>query len=174
MGPTLSCYYAAAGKYHNFFICIDMALGQPKFEAVPVPAEHPEELEKKSADIIPFPVRAQETEGTLEQGQEAWTPGAVLSRKQYQEVLKCVAEGDERTRERHAADQASYMAQVGEIPLSPEAVAVYGVLRSGKPGEEKEKYRSLSDQELFAEALLISGETTSRETFMAKHPNIFH
>lgn len=125
-----------------------MALEQPKFEAQSGLSEEKEE-------------------------QTVWLPEAVLSEKQREWVLRCVAEGDERTRNQYAIRQAELMAEVADITLSPETVAVYGVLRYEKPGEDDD-YRKLSDQQLLAEALRLAGETVALEVFVKGYPHIFH
>lgn len=154
-----------------------MGLEQPKFEADELaPVEKSGEAVKKSAEIFYFPRKAEvgtpeETERTYEAYR---TSGGILNQEQYKEVLMRVAEGAEDTRSHHIADQASSMAKASGITLSPEIVAIYGVLRHGNPGEKREDYRELSDQHLLAEALRIVGDTSSLNVFVGIHPHIFH
>ena len=85
-----------------------------------------------------------------------------------------IREGDKAMSDQLIAKQATNMVLgVPGIILSPETVAVYGVLRHQNPGEKAVDYQKLGDQQLLAEAFLITGDARSRAVFMKKHPHIF-
>lgn len=67
---------------------------------------------------------------------------------------------------------AKFMAETAGITISPETIKIYGILRDEKPGPEK-NHSGMSDQEIFAEALRMSGDMSSFTVFTEKYPHIF-
>lgn len=65
------------------------------------------------------------------------------------------------------------MAETAGITLSPETVMMYGLLRDEKPNPSKENHSGMSDHEILAEALRMSGDKDSLATFEESLPHIF-
>lgn len=71
------------------------------------------------------------------------------------------------------AKHAYFMAKMAGITISDETVKKYETLRNEKPDPEKENHSGMSDHELLAEALRMSGDMSSFTTFTEKYPHIF-
>ena len=69
---------------------------------------------------------------------------------------------------------ANFMAETAGITISDETIKTYSRLRDEKPDPEKrENHSGMSDQEILAEALRISGDMSSFAVFTKKYPHIF-
>lgn len=145
------------------------AFPQEAFPQEDFPPEPKKELEKKGAVILPFRRKENIRKGNYE---EYKALSGTLSQEEYWDVLKRAAE--ERNIFSKWSGHANSMARAAEITLSPETVALYGILRDEKPDPIKEHFSELSDQKLLAEALRIVGDTKSLEALIEKHPHIFN
>ena len=135
------------------------AFPQEDFQPKPYPEK---ELEKKSAEILPFR-RYEEYKGL----------GGILDPKEYEDVLKLAREWKEAPSGSLSSGAANSMARAAGIALSPEIVIIYGILGDKRPDLAKER-DEMSDQELLAEALRIAGNTLSLTKFIEKYPRIFN
>lgn len=158
-----------------------MAFGEPKFEAnEPAPLRQPNEErkpeKKREAVILPFPQKGEEGIGAeTGQGYEEYkTLGGALSQEQYQDVLSRVVDEQDVASSALVSAHAKGMAHLAGLTLSPETVALYGILRHEKPDQVSEDYHGMSDQRLLAEAFRINGEKDSLMVFIEKYPHIFH
>ena len=91
--------------------------------------------------------------------------GGKLSEEKYQNLLECLAEEKGILTNQFSSKAARSMAELASITLAPGTVTIYGILRAGKTGFIEEHYGSMSDQELLAEALRITGDTRSLSVF---------
>lgn len=130
---------------------------------------------EQSTVILAFPEQVKE-ESVVEQENnfEVYEAlGGVLRKTEYQDVLSRAAHGEEIPASSLSLKLAHSMARVAGITLSPETTTLYVMLRNEKPDQGSEDYHRLSDQELLAEALRMSGDTSSLTTFIQKYPQIF-
>lgn len=68
------------------------------------------------------------------------------------------------------------MAMEDNIYIPESAIITYGILREGhleKVNEDFKKFKTLSDQKVFAETLLIENKLYDHTHFISKYPNIF-
>lgn len=100
--------------------------------------------------------------------------GGKLSEEKYQNLLECLAEGKGILTNKLSSKAALSMAELASITLAPGTVTIYRILRDGKIGFIEEHYGSMSDQELLAEALRITGDTRSLSVFTETYPHIFN
>lgn len=156
-----------------------MAFGEPKFEAnEPMQFQHPDEErrfeEKKDAVILPFPQKRKENIEAKQEYGEYKALGGTLNQEQYRDVLSRVVDEKDVTSSALLSAHAKSMAHLAGLTLSPETVALYGILRHEKPDQVGEDYHGMSDQSLLAEAFRINGEKDSLTVFIEKYPHIFH
>jgi hypothetical protein len=133
-------------------------------------------VEKSDTNVFPFKPKEQaKAEGGNRQSYEKYkVSGGRLSPEEYRNVLARFADGKENPSASLSSAHANSMARAAGITLTSEAVSLYGKLRAEQPDPEKEHYSEMSDQQLLAEALRISGDTRSLTAFMEKYPHIFH
>jgi len=122
--------------------------------------------QKREAIILPFKQKTGEgKEGKKEQGYEGYkTLGGTLNQGEYDDVLKSVEEG--RKFNPMWSEHANFMAKVAGITLSPETIAIYGILRDIKPDGEHYSKMPNGDHELLDEALRVVGDKASLDIFI--------
>ena len=133
--------------------------------------------EKKSAVILQFKPRTYES--AAENGheyKEYKALGGILDEMEYRNVLGRIDSSKNVPPNSPTSLQAESMANAAGIILSPETVALYGLLRHDvKPSPDtKNHYSTLNDQKLLAEALRMVGDKNSLATFIEKHAHIFN
>lgn len=122
---------------------------------------------EKSADVIPINRAASER---AENDFAAYTSlgGGHLTEAEYQRVKNAAAKAGAKANEIYITN-AKVSAEVAGITLSPEALALYSILRG-----DTNIYSDLlhSDQQRLAEVLRIMGNADDLQKLIAKHPNI--
>ncbi len=133
---------------------------------------------KKEAVILPFKQKAEEPlhdeYAKKYEYKEYRKLGGALSQEEYENVLKRSADGKYAPSSSLWQGHANFMAEATGITLTPEAVVIYGILRSENPDPIKEHFSEMSDQKLLAEALRIVGDKISLDIFIEKLPHIFN
>ena len=102
------------------------------------------------------------------------TDGGKLSHQEYEEIMKCAVDQKDWPLNPLWKVHTDVMAKVAGITLLPEVVTIYGILREEKRNLIKDSFSTLSDQELLAEALRMTGDMHSLSTFIQKHTHIFN
>ena len=157
-----------------------MGRGSEAFKQKFNPSEEPEEegsgnVVEGSGNVLPFKPRNESAENVYKY-KEYKALGGILDEMEYQDVLGRIDSSRNIPPYSPTSLQAEVMAKFAGITLSPETVALYGVLRNDvKPDPDTEEhYSTLNDQKLFAEALRMVGDKDSLATFIEKHPHIFN
>ncbi|GEM_PF-2510364 len=139
-----------------------------------------EEPEKKEGGIVlPFKLKPRTYESATERARgykEYKALGGILDEMEYQDILGRIDSVRNTPLNSSTPLQAKSMASAAGITLSPETIALYGVLRHyEEPNPDaKEHYSTLNDQKVLAEALRLVGDKDSLATFIETHPHIFN